>query len=150
MKTNSKKTIFTAINTRHGISLLTLAILTLLAVGSADSEEQTRQIKSAPPESSVTAPQLYAEYEANEVAADTRYKGKIVVVNGVVEDIGKDLLDDAYVLLASGNMMFGVQCFFDKSEEHSFGNLSRGQQVSVKGRVDGKLGNVFLRDCSFQ
>ena len=150
MKSNCEKNLRAAMNPRHGMSLLTLVLLTLLAVGSADSEEQTREIKSSTPESNVPAPQLYGEYEANEVAADTLYKGKIVVVSGVVDDIGKDLLDDAYVVLASGDMMFGVQCYFAKSEEHSFGNLRKGQPVSLKGRVDGKLGNVFLRDCSFQ
>jgi len=141
--------ILKSISPRHGLSVVTLSILTALAVGSADPEQQTEQVKSSEPASMLTAPQLYAEYEANEVAADNRYKGKVVIVSGVVEDIGKDLLDNAYITMASGNMMFGVQCFFAESEEQSFGSLSKGQQVSVKGRVGGKLGNVLLNDCSF-
>ncbi len=148
---NKKNAINTSstVNVRHGLSLLTLSILTMLALGSADSEQETQQVKSSEPESSLTAPQLYADYDANEVAADNRYKGKVVVVNGIVEDIGKDLLDNAYIMLFSGDMMFGVQCFFAESEEHSFGSLSKGQQVSIKGRVEGKLGNVLLKGCSF-
>lgn len=149
MQTKTVKTILKPVSPRHGLSLVTLSVLTALAVGSADSEQQTEQVKSSDPKSSITAPKLYAEYEANEVAADNHYKGKVVIVNGIVEDIGKDLLDNAYITLVSGNIMFGVQCFFAESEEQYFGSLSKGQQVSVKGRVGGKLGNVLLNDCSF-
>jgi len=97
----------------------------------------------------LTAPQLYAKHEANKAAADNRHKGKVVVVHGVVEDIGKDFLGNAYVMLVSGDMMFGVQCLFAESEEHSFGSLRKGQQISVKGRIEGKLGHLSLKDCSF-
>jgi hypothetical protein len=76
----------------------------------------------------------------------------VVSVSGVIGDIGKDIVDEAYVLLSSRDVlgMFGVQCYFAESEEHSFTSLRTGQQVTIKGRVDGKFGNVFLKDCTFQ
>ncbi|HEX7773344.1 MAG TPA: hypothetical protein VF435_13035 [Pyrinomonadaceae bacterium] len=67
----------------------------------------------------VSATALVADYEANEVAADRRYKGQTLEVTGVVDSIGNDILDSMYVTLDSGER-FGitnVQCFFDKSEE---------------------------------
>lgn len=137
---------------KNWLSLLTLSAMAVLAVGSVDSEEKTRQVKSAQAEASVSAQQLYNQYEANEVEADNRYKGKVISVTGVIGDIGKDITDNAYVLLSSGDLfgMFGVQCFFDESQEASFTSLRTGQQVAIKGRVDGKFGNVFLKDCTFQ
>ena len=100
----------------------------------------------------ISAVQLYAQYEANEVEADNKYKGKVLAVTGVAGDIGKDIMDEAYVLLSSGDAlgMFGVQCFFSESEEQNFSNLRTGQQLTIKGRCDGKFGNVFLKDCTFQ
>jgi hypothetical protein len=137
---------------KNWLSLLTLSAMAVLAVGSVDSEEKTRQVKSALAEASVSAQQLYNQYEANEVEADNRYKGKVISVTGVIGDIGKDITDNAYVLLSSGDLfgMFGVQCFFDESEEQNFGSLRTGQQLTIKGRCDGKFGNVFLKDCTFQ
>lgn len=137
---------------RNWFSLLIFTAMALLAVGSADSEEKTQRVKSSEAEVAVSAVQLYGQYEANEVEADNRYKGKVLAVTGVIGDIGKDIVDQAYVLLSAGDAlgMFGVQCFFDKSEEPNFGNLRTGQQLTIKGRCDGKFGNVFLKDCSFQ
>jgi hypothetical protein len=137
---------------RHWLSLATFCAMGLLAVGSVDSEEDTKRVKTSEPVEAISSHQLYSQYEANEVEADNRYKGKIVAVSGTIGDIGKDLMDQAYVLLSSGDPtgMFGVQCFFDESEESSFSSIRSGQQVTIKGQVEGKFGNVLLKNCSFQ
>lgn len=97
----------------------------------------------------VTAPVLVADYEANEIAADRKYKGQILEITGVVDSIGKDILDSMYVTLDSGQQ-FGitnVQCFFDESEETNLAALSKGRSLTVKGRCDGKFGNVLIKEC---
>lgn len=97
----------------------------------------------------VTAPVLVADYEANEIAADRKYKGQILEITGVVDSIGKDILDSMYVTLDSDER-FGitnVQCFFDKSEETNLAALSKGRSLTVRGRCDGKFGNVLIKDC---
>jgi hypothetical protein len=142
----------TAREPKHWLSLLIFTVMALLAAGSADSEEKAQRVKSSEASVSTSAVQLYAQYEANEVEADNKYKGKVLAVTGVAGDIGKDIMDEAYVLLSSGDAlgMFGVQCFFSESEEQNFSNLRTGQQLTIKGRCDGKFGNVFLKDCTFQ
>lgn len=144
--------IATAREPKNWISLLMFTAMALLAAGSADSEENAQRVKSSEPSVAISSVQLYAQYKANEVEADNKYKGKVLAVTGVVGNIGKDILDQAYVLISSGDAlgMLGVQCFFNKSEEQNFGSLRTGQQVTIKGRCDGKLGNVFLKDCTFQ
>ena len=41
-----------------------------------------------------TASELYRAYEANEVSADQQYKGKRLLITGVVENIGKHVMDN--------------------------------------------------------
>lgn len=93
----------------------------------------------------VTPKQLFADYEANEVSADDKYKGKILRVSGTVSKIGKDMLDTPYVEFGVGDAVFGVQCMFD--DTGVLGSLKKGQKLTVRCKGDGKLGNVILRGC---
>lgn len=99
----------------------------------------------------VTAEQLYDEYYANQVAADAKYKGKIVKVTGVVSSIGKDILDAPYVVLTSGEVFeWGVQCTFSEADESALAQLSKGQTISIQGKVSSFLVNVLVRDCQIK
>jgi hypothetical protein len=122
----------------------------LFAAGSLDTETDTKQVQSQSPSYTLSADQLYSEYKANEVAADARYKGKIVLVSGTIQNIGKDVLDSAYIVVGGKGFLDGVQCSFTKGEESSVARLSKGQSVAVKGEVSGKMGNVQLNKCSLQ
>jgi aspartyl/asparaginyl-tRNA synthetase len=96
----------------------------------------------------VSAGDLYSEYKANEVAADAQYKGKTVQVTGIVDSIGKDILDTAYVTLTEGGEyeMWGVQCMFAEKYESELAQLSKGQTVTIQGKVEGYLINVLLHE----
>lgn len=102
------------------------------------------------PKYTVSADDLFQEYEGNEIAADRKYKGEIVLVHGTIEDIGKDLMDDMYIVVGGSGFIDGVQCFFADDQESSVADLSKGQRVSVKGRVSGKMGNVLVKNCELQ
>lgn len=107
---------------------------------------------SAQPDYSTTASTLRDAYEANEVAADERYKDKSVLVTGDVMRIGKDILDEPYVILQWHNKEIGgaVQCSFSKSDNSKLAELKKGQTVYIKGKCKGlTLGTVTLSDCSF-
>lgn len=98
----------------------------------------------------VSAVQLSREYDDNKVAADAKYEDKIVEVSGIVNDIGKDILDDPYVTLEGiSTSLFGIQCMFPRGDESQLASLSKGQSITLQGRVSGELvGNVILRGCS--
>lgn len=97
----------------------------------------------------VTAKDLIAHYKANEVSADTSYKGHSLVVTGLVDTIGKDLLDTPYVTLNSGETVSfpSVQCMGSRNS-NEFAALRKGQQVKVIGVCTGKFGNILLSPCS--
>ena len=97
----------------------------------------------------VSAMALVDDYKNNEVAADEKYKGKTLKVNGFIGDIKKDITDTMYVILQSGGdyELRNVQCFFADSEKEKLTQLSKGQVITVEGRCDGLMMNVLLRDC---
>lgn len=93
-----------------------------------------------------TAPNLYQEYDENEVVADEKYKDKKIAVTGTIQDIGKDVMDDAYITLNTDNYGI-VQCSFNNSK--MVRTLSKGDRITVVGNCSGKtLGNVILFDST--
>jgi hypothetical protein len=99
----------------------------------------------------LTAQQIYAAYQANEIAADGLFKGKTVEFAGNVRDIGKDVLGSPYLTLETGSEAWGsLQAMFPRSSESQLASISKGQRVILQCRCDGKIMlNVILRDCSF-
>jgi len=93
----------------------------------------------------ITATQLIAEYEANEVSADNTFKGKTFYVAGTVLDIKKDILGKIYVILDGGNIIRRVQCYFEDAE--TAGKMSKGMEVTFKGKCSGLMMNVVMKEC---
>lgn len=135
---------------KHIASLVGLIVFCILAVGSTETDKDTQKVQSQAASYTVSANQLYSEYNSNEVAADAKYKGKVVIVSGTIQDIGKDIMDDAYIVIGGQGFLDGVQCTFTKGEQSSVARLSKGQQVTVKGVVAGKMGNVLVNKASLQ
>lgn len=99
----------------------------------------------------INATKLVSDYEANTVAADSKYKDQIIEITGVIEDIGKDILDTPYVVLTGGqSILDDVQCMFDKSDatQEELSILKKSQTLTVRGWVRGQtLGNVLVNNC---
>ncbi len=133
---------------KHIASFAVLSVFMMLTLGSMDTDEDTQSVQTQAPSYTLTADELYIEYGKNEVAADAKYKGKVVVVSGRVQSIGKDIMDNAFIVIGSGSL--GVQCTFTKGEESSVASLSIGQNVSVKGEVSRKIIYVLVNKCSLQ
>lgn len=96
------------------------------------------------------------EYEENEVAADLKYKGKTVVISGIISDIGKteSLFGEGtpYILFSNSgadSYFSTIQCGFSKKTEiEKLANCSKGQSVTVKGTCTGlSLFNVMMSNC---
>lgn len=112
--------------------------------------EQTKPpIQRSVPAIQVGIGEILGSYTDNEVAADNKYKGKLVQVTGIVSDIKKDLLDDLYVAIGTGAPIEipQFQAFFDKSKNSELAALQRGQQITVTCRVEGLMFNVLGRKC---
>jgi hypothetical protein len=93
----------------------------------------------------VTAVELAEEYEDNEVRADVNYKNKIFFVDGIIEEIGKDLLNRTYVSLEGVDLFSSVTCYFSSSQDVL--DLSKGMNIVIRGRCDGAMLGVDMEHC---
>lgn len=132
-------------------SAAVLAVFMALATGSAETDQAADKISEETSAFALTADQLYTEYDANQVAADARYKDKVVTVSGEIQSIGKDVTDNAYLVIGGKMGLDGVQCLFPEGQEAAISGLSKGQSVVAKGKVAGQpIGNVLMRNCTLQ
>lgn len=85
----------------------------------------------------VTSSTLTRDYDSNEVAANQKYKGRLVLVTGKIGDIS----DSGYVSLrseaVSGFLPGSVQCFFDAENYNQLAELQKDRIVTILGRLDG-------------
>ncbi len=98
----------------------------------------------------IDARNLWAAYNANEVAADNAYKGRVLAVTGEVSSIDKDMFDDVVLKLDTGKMFNDVHATLEKSEAGAAAALRKGTRVMVickgKGMV---MRSPMLEDCVF-
>lgn len=126
------------------------ALLALLAILVACDTEAgiAKSIADQDAEFRVSGVQLFAEYESNEPAASEKYKGKIIIVTGVISRIYRGFLYTPYVELEAG-----IRCNFSDTEDPVMLTLSEGQTISMKGRGDRMLSlisGVELRGCTVE
>jgi len=124
---------------------------------SVDAPDKKAVVKDTPAEKEVetivlSAVDLAAAYEDNEIKANKLYKDKIVEITGKVDSIG-EVLGSTYITLV-GSDEFAItkaQCTFkDEEQINKIAELSKGDTVTVIGKVDGKSLNVGVNDCKFK
>lgn len=132
--------------------LASLIILLSIIISCSKTKESSSSSSSDKKDSenasiTMSANQLCSDYNANEVSADNKYKGKVLEVNGVVEEIRKDFLDNIIVELKGSEFLSNVDCAFG-DDKSSTANLSKGQKVTIIGKCDGFLmKSVQLKKC---
>lgn len=132
-----------------GCAAIIIVLFGLLVFGQYLRQREELEAEQQPPALTITADRLMREYEANEVAADRRYKGKVIVVTGVIDSIGTDVLDTLYVVLqAESEGLSRVQCYFGDSHATELSQLREGVRIDIKGRCGGKFMNIQLRGCT--
>lgn len=105
----------------------------------------------ARPDARVSARELIDRYVQNEIAASRDFEGRYVEVDGVIEIISRDLLNDAYITLGTGRPadFRSVQCMFEENATEPLRELRKGQRVKIRGFVGGLMMNLVVRRCTF-
>ena len=96
----------------------------------------------------VTAKELFRVYSANEARGDKTYKGKKIIISGVVDSISSSIGDIPVVSLKTGEMFQTVSVNFARKYRDTAIELNKNQKVSfacVGGTV--VLGMPSVRDC---
>jgi hypothetical protein len=86
---------------KNRFKVLLFGFFAFLAIASTADIETSKITAETPVDIEVSARKLFADYQANEIAADETYNGKVLKVSGTIRDIGNDLLDNAYISIAA-------------------------------------------------
>ena len=136
-------------------SLLAVSLLIFVVLGCNRSRKSSTTNSNTGPAASssnekvagdIAAEDLFAEYQQDKEAADSKYRGKVIVVRGTV-DTTKTEGTSPYITMKTSSLILRVQCIFPKSDTSAVSGLTKGQTVRVRGKVFGRIGNVVLQDC---
>ena len=108
----------------------------------------TESVRETQASFTLTATGLARAYADDEIAADRRYKGKVIYLTGQVENVESDLMDSYLVRLRTGvNWGDLVSCRFPKAQEQHLTRLIQGSYVRIKGRCVGKTPALMIQEC---
>lgn len=91
-----------------------------------------------------------AEFDKNQLAAEEKYKGKMVELTAYVGNISEDILGNPFLSLNPTVEKYylgtNIQCVF--KEKSQLTSLANGQKVTVEGKADNQsLGIIGIKDC---
>lgn len=115
------------------------------------SSSGTKKVAATAPAYKITAEALLKEYRTNQVAADNKYKGKVIQITGRIDEIGKSLLtNEPQVVFPDKSGVDSISCSFDKSQSNKLLHLKSGDIITVKGLVRRYgLGVLLLKNCVY-
>lgn len=131
------------------ISLIWIAFMGAMTGGAAVvSEQEAADVRAAGPDvPAVTAVQLDKDFDANELKAETDYKGKVIQVTGAIKAIVRDRPGIVVVELR-GTPDSTIDCEFRREDEGQLAGRNVGDQVTVRGLCRGRRrGWVTLASC---
>lgn len=96
----------------------------------------------------VSAREIASDYDDNEVAADQKYKGKILEVSGIVASIDSSVGDQAIVQLVGKNEFQTVSTQGNNDFTQYATTLKKGQNIVLICKGDGEvIGFPQLKNC---
>lgn len=120
-----------------------------IAIGFYLYNKPQQDLTKVKAELKVDAQTLFSEFGENEAAANSKYLGKVLEVNGEVVRVNN--LENGNVSVVFLDEMFGVTCTIDSlyavENRKQMSNISAGKRLSFKGKCDGMLTDVVLTQC---
>ena len=111
---------------------------------------QSAQEEPAAKATKVVTTDFIAEFDKNQLAAEEKYKDKLVEFTAVIANISEDILGTPFLSLKPSDDKYYVgttiKCDFkEKSQLTSFAN---GQTITLQGSVSTQsLGVISIKDC---
>jgi hypothetical protein len=92
-----------------------------------------------------TAKGYEAAYDSNEIAADNEFKGKRILLSGIINSIDKDFKDDGYITLQSSGLI-GVHAQLSASGMVGAASFNKGQQIGLVCTGTGRVLTIATLD----
>ncbi|MDX1684131.1 MAG: hypothetical protein R3275_02785 [Saprospiraceae bacterium] len=126
--------------------ILGIAVLIVVAgvIGFYQFNKKVPKLDSAQADYSVTADELYSEFNQNEKEALKKYQDKVIEVSGTVLRTKVDSTQFNIILKAEGSLTGGVNCALRDMDADP---PSKGNQITLKGRCQGYLMDVVINNC---
>ena len=96
---------------------------------------------------SLEASALFQQFEADEMAAGTKYINQVVSVAGQVAEMSQLDSGNVVVFLRGEMDMFGLSCAFDAAAAEKLSSVQAGDAIRIKGIVSGMNMDVNLIRC---
>ena len=141
-----------------GLGLLALILIIVVSPGDSTQPVTTQQgvTKAAstpePVPIGVSLREILDLRDANEVAADTKYIGMYVSMEGEITQIHED---DFYIVPLGSDafQLSGAKCKFDKSQSADLIQLRKGQSITIVGIIkdidDFVFNELEIKPCRF-
>jgi hypothetical protein len=126
----------------------TLIIIALLvgAIGYYNYNRTTSSLESTTPDYTLSADDIFTDFEKNEADANKKYLDKVIEVSGTVQSFNNETLADRNVTLQTETGMFGVICKLDSTYDSKY-VVAAGSKIKIKGVCTGMLMDVVLIRC---
>lgn len=100
------------------------------------------------PDFRLTAQELFDAFETDENAANATYNGKVVEVQGSVQEVLVEEGAPVKIRLEGGGLLFGVACEMDPKQPTDYATLQPGTRITLRGECAGMLMDVVLTRCA--
>lgn len=90
------------------------------------------------------------EFDENQLAAEEKYKDKIIRFSGYIRNISEDIMGSPFLSInpTSDEYYYGtnIQCMFKEKSELT--SLKNGQSITLEGKVDNQsIGIIVIKNC---
>ena len=134
--------------------VVVIIVIAAIAGGGGDDEAQRPDVSPTPVPTpiTVTAKQIYEDYESNEVVAKAKYEGNWALITGTISSITEAGSKYDVKLETDEIISFShIVCKIDKEHEAEVLSLAAEQTVAVLGRIKGKsIVDIDVEDCRIQ
>lgn len=95
-----------------------------------------------------TIDELYEAYSGNQVAADKRFKGKTITIEGVVSEVGNNNDNPtertAFRVILMNPKEQGIVVLYPRARENEVAKLRKGDRTTITGACVGARQNMWL------
>lgn len=119
---------------KNFVILLYFASIATFLMGCLETGSSNKSVKYRKVAYHLDAQVILDEYDANEIAADSKFKGKVIVVEGTVAKIeSPDILSGPRVILE--DEYSGLKCELVETEITKAAKLEKGVKVKIRGEL---------------
>lgn len=123
-----------------------LFLLILISITFLQIFKPAKNLVKVKPDFIVTSNELFDDFSTNEELANSKYIGKIILIQGAIEEIIHNE-GQTIIILQTDDLFSGISCRLSDAENSKTEFLEQGQSIRIKGQCSGKLIDIILNNC---